>query len=54
MDGVRPSSAAAPSIWYEDVATPHWKVGGKSTCGSSGPGAGVTVGFMVLLEKMWG
>ncbi len=29
MDGVRPSSWIAPSIWYEAVATPHRKSGGN-------------------------
>ena len=30
MDGVRPSSATAPSIWYAEVATPHRKDGGQA------------------------
>jgi hypothetical protein len=31
IDGVRPSSRTAPSIWYADVAAPHRKAGGKVT-----------------------
>ena len=30
MLGPLPSSFQAPSIWYEAVATPHWKPSGKS------------------------
>src|SRR5690348_1548026 len=52
MDGVRPSSAAAPSIWYADVATPQLNDGGSSTVGSSSPEACVAKGFMVLLGMM--
>ena len=29
IDGVRPSSATAPSIWYDAVAAPHTKPSGK-------------------------
>ena len=29
MDGERPSSEAAPSIWYDAVAAPQRKPGGK-------------------------
>ena len=29
MEGVRPSSATAPSIWYEAVAMPHTKSRGN-------------------------
>ncbi|GAA2138212.1 hypothetical protein GCM10009802_47640 [Streptomyces synnematoformans] len=29
MEGVRPSSWAAPSIWYAAVAVPHRKPSGK-------------------------
>ena len=29
IDGVRPSSATAPSIWYDAVATPQTKPSGK-------------------------
>jgi hypothetical protein len=29
MDGVRPSSVAAPSIWYAAVAAPQMKPAGK-------------------------
>ncbi len=31
IDGVRPSSATAPSIWYDAVAAPHKKPVGKVT-----------------------
>ena len=31
MDGERPSSEAAPSIWYDAVAAPQRKPGGKLT-----------------------
>src|SRR3954447_23664641 len=31
IDGVRPSSATAPSIWYAAVAAPHRKPGGKAS-----------------------
>lgn len=30
MEGERPSSAAAPSIWYAAVAVPHRKSRGKA------------------------
>src|SRR6187431_1635010 len=52
MDGVRPSSATAPSIWYADVATPHLNDGGRPVGGSSRRGAPVAVGFMVLLAEL--
>src|SRR5689334_23642172 len=29
IDGVRPSSAIAPSIWYDEVATPQRKSAGR-------------------------
>ena len=45
MDAVRPSSNAAPSIWYADVATPHWNVGGRPAIGAAGRAAEVVVGF---------
>jgi hypothetical protein len=28
IDGARPSSPVAPSIWYADVETPHMKPSG--------------------------
>src|SRR5690606_18315906 len=31
MDGVRPSSRTAPSIWYAEVAAPQRKTEGKAT-----------------------
>ncbi|GAA4079406.1 hypothetical protein GCM10022233_68990 [Streptomyces shaanxiensis] len=31
IDGVRPPSRTAPSIWYADVAAPQRKEGGKGT-----------------------
>ncbi|CAM5603028.1 hypothetical protein STENM223S_02357 [Streptomyces tendae] len=31
IEGVRPSSRTAPSIWYAEVAAPHRKAGGKVT-----------------------
>ncbi len=31
MEGVRPSSRTAPSIWYAEVAAPQRKAGGKVT-----------------------
>src|SRR5256886_5230926 len=34
MDGPRPSSVAAPSIWYAAVATPHRKSAGNAGMGS--------------------
>ena len=42
MDGVRPSSATAPSIWYDAVAAPQTKPAGKTEvgCGGAGPGRG--------------
>ena len=39
MEGVRPSSAAAPSIWYDAVAAPHRKPSGKAQAGG-GVGGG--------------
>ena len=31
MDGSRPSSSAAPSIWKAEVAAPHWNDSGNLT-----------------------
>ncbi len=31
MEGVRPPSRTAPSIWYAEVAAPQRKAGGKVT-----------------------
>jgi hypothetical protein len=40
MDAVRPSSDAAPSIWYAEVATPHRKsVGKREPTSARGSGA---------------
>ena len=36
IDGPRPSSLAAPSIWYADAAKPHVKPGGKRWASASG------------------
>ncbi len=41
IDGPRPSSRAAPSIWYEAVAAPKTKPGGK-------PGKPVVSGKSVM------
>ncbi len=30
MEGARPSSATAPSIWYAEVATPQAKSSGRA------------------------
>src|SRR3712207_9582337 len=35
MEGPRPSSSTAPSIWYEAVAVPHKKPSGNRTIFSS-------------------
>lgn len=37
IEGVRPSSRTAPSIWYAEVAAPQRKAGGKVT-GVAGSG----------------
>src|SRR5947208_2525547 len=36
IDGPRPSSLTAPSIWYEAVAVPHRKSGGNRRASNSG------------------
>src|SRR5262245_46355181 len=44
MDGPRPSSATAPSIWYDDVAVPHTKPGGNCRAASGGAVMGNSTG----------
>src|SRR4051794_19783231 len=54
IDGVRPSTSIAPSIWYAEVATPQRKSAGRlaiSACSSAGAVntevEGRAVGFIV-------
>ena len=48
MDGVRPSSVAAPSIWYDAVAVPQTKPGGNATSVPSAAGFSCVVVTCVL------
>src|SRR5262245_27822618 len=34
IDRPLPSSSQAPSVWYDDVATPQWKPSGKRRAGA--------------------
>ena len=52
MDGVRPSSSTAPSIWYDDVATPHRNVAGRLSIGSGEPPAADSVSRAVVVVFM--
>ncbi|BDH03660.1 hypothetical protein HEK131_08870 [Streptomyces seoulensis] len=36
IEGVRPPSRTAPSIWYAEVAAPQRKAGGKVTSEATG------------------
>ena len=44
IEGDRPSSEAAPSIWYAAVAAPQRKPGGKATASEA-----AAAGWMVVI-----
>src|SRR5690349_24571284 len=51
MDGPRPSSFTAPSIWYDAVAAPQTKPSGNRTPDASGSSLDSTETVAVILHR---